>query len=305
LLLWNAGQPLTDTIEIRQAPLSAQAKPEKPCLVQLAGPSLGRKFLLEENETLIGRDEDCTIVLEMESVSRRHCRLLASEDGVAIADEGSTNGTFLNGTEVGGQTPLHTGDLIKIGVAIFKFLGAEGQGGIEAHYHDEMYRLTVLDSLTQLYNKRYATDFLEREASRSIRYERPLSLVLFDIDHFKLINDKRGHPAGDCVLRELSELMRKRIRREECLARWGGEEFALVLPDVREEQARFVADALRKLVAEHHFGGSGKPLRVTFSGGTAELRRDTGTVQTLIDAADGALYEAKRRGRNQVVAQSV
>jgi two-component system cell cycle response regulator len=293
---------LNETLDTRNSPVSlAATRLAKPCLVQLAGPYLGRKFPLDDDETLIGRDEDCSIVVELDSVSRRHCRLVSCEDGVAIADEGSTNGTFLNGTAVGGQTPLHTGDLIKVGSAIFKFLGVEGS--IEAHYHDEMYRLTVVDSLTQLYNKRYATDFLEREASRSVRHRRPISLVLFDIDHFKAINDKRGHPAGDTVLRELAEVLKKRIRREECLARWGGEEFALVLPDVGEEQARFVADALRKLVAEHRFGAV-KPLRVTFSAGVAEFRRDDGSVQALIDAADRALYEAKRRGRNQVVAKS-
>jgi diguanylate cyclase (GGDEF)-like protein len=287
----------------RDSPLKiAPGKREKACLVQLAGPSLGRKYLLEERETLIGRDEDCTIILDLDTVSRRHCRLVATDEGVAIADEGSTNGTFLNGLAVGGRTPLHTGDLIKIGGAVFKFLDAEGQG-IEAQYHDEMYRLTVVDSLTELFNKRYATDFLEREVSRAIRHQRSVSLVLFDIDHFKAINDKRGHPAGDSVLRELAELLKKRIRREECLARWGGEEFALVLPDVGEEQARFVADALRKLVSEHRFGPA-KPLRVTFSGGAAEFRPEHLGVEGLIEAADRALYEAKRRGRNQVVAQS-
>jgi two-component system cell cycle response regulator len=271
-----------------------------PCLVQLSGPTLGRKFLLEKGETLIGRDEDCTIVLELDSVSRRHCRLVSGEDGVAIADEGSTNGTFLNGAAVGGQTPLHTGDLIKIGAAIFKFLASEGC--IEAQYHEEMYLLTIQDSLTQLYNKRYATDFLEREVARAARHNRALSLVLFDIDHFKAINDKHGHSTGDSVLRELSDLLKKRIRREECLARWGGEEFALILPEAGEDQARFVADALRKLVAEHGFSTPG--LRVTFSAGAAAFRHETGTVEGLINAADKALYEAKRRGRNMVIAQS-
>ncbi|HEX4386360.1 MAG TPA: GGDEF domain-containing protein [Myxococcales bacterium] len=157
-----------------------------------------------------------------------------------------------------------------------------------------------MDSLTQLYNKRYATDFLEREVARAARHHRALSSVLFDIDHFKANNDKYGHSAGDSVLRELADLLKKRIRREECLARWGGEEFALVLPEAGEDQARFVADALRKLVAEHSFGGS--ELRVTFSAGAAAFR-DSGTVEGLIDAADKALYEAKRRGRNMVVAQ--
>jgi two-component system cell cycle response regulator len=298
------GARLDETNDtLQSSPRAAPARLEKPCLVQLAGPALGRRFLLEEAETVIGRGEDCTIVLELATVSRRHCRLVSGDEGVAITDEGSTNGTFLNGTAVGGRTPLHTGDLIKVGAAVFKFLGAEGQGHIEAQYHDEMYRLTVLDGLTQLYNKRYASDFLDREASRAIRHQRVLSLVLFDIDHFKAINDKHGHPAGDGVLLELAELLKKRIRREECLARWGGEEFALVLPDVGEEQARFVADALRKLVAEHRFGAE-KRLRVTFSAGMAEFRRETGTVEGLIGAADRALYEAKRRGRNQVVAQS-
>jgi two-component system, cell cycle response regulator len=289
---------------------------EKPCLVQLLGPSLGRKFAIDADEFDIGRDESCAIVLDLDDVSRKHCRLALRKGDVFVFDHGSTNGTFLNGAQIQAETQLRSGDLIKVGACIFKFLAVDECGAIEAQYHEEIYRLTVVDGLTQLFNKRYALDFLDREASRASRHRRPLALVLFDVDHFKAINDARGHSAGDSALRELSMLMKKRVRREECLARWGGEEFALILPEADEGQGRFVAEALRKLVSEHRFG-LGEPLHVTVSAGVSAFHegmtlpegdpkhrdRDLKVregVAAMIDAADRALYEAKRKGRNQV-----
>jgi diguanylate cyclase (GGDEF)-like protein len=293
-------QFMADTLVMRLArPQSAVSGAERPCLVQIYGPSLGRKYTLGQ-ETSIGRDETCTIPLDLETVSRRHCLLSERDGNVYVRDEGSTNGTWLNGVQIPQESPLRSGDLIKVGAAIFKYLAADEQGAIEAQYHEEIYRLTIVDGLTQLYNKRYALDFLERELARAARHRRALTLVIFDVDHFKSINDAHGHSVGDGVLRELSGLLKKRIRREECLARWGGEEFALVLPESDEGQARFVAEALRRLVAEHPFGEDSS-LRVTISAGVAEFRDADRGADAIIDAADRALYDAKRRGRNQVV----
>jgi two-component system, cell cycle response regulator len=293
---------MPDTLVMRLVkPGAAPSRTERPCLVQIYGPSLGRKFTLEGGDTSIGRDETCGIQVDIETVSHHHCRLIERDGNVYLTDEGSTNGTWLNGVEIGQEAPLRSGDLIKVGSAIFKYLAGDEQGAIEAQYHEEIYRLTIIDGLTQLYNKRYALDFLERELARASRHTRALSLVIFDVDHFKAVNDARGHSAGDAVLRELSGLLRKRVRREECLARWGGEEFALVLPESDEGQARFVAEALRRLVAEHPFCAE-EPLRVTLSAGVASYRETYRGPDGIIEAADRALYEAKHRGRNQVVA---
>src|SRR5262249_23468174 len=114
---------------------------DEACLVQIYGPALGKKFVLEKNETTIGRADNCEIVLDLDNVSRRHCSILLKPDAVALRDNGSTNGTYLNNVEVRGETPLRSGDLIKIGSAIFKFLSGGELGSIEAQYHEEIYRL--------------------------------------------------------------------------------------------------------------------------------------------------------------------
>jgi diguanylate cyclase (GGDEF)-like protein len=282
------------------ASLASEGREER-CLVQIYGPMLGKKFVLEQDETTIGRGEGCEIVLELDNVSRRHCSFLQKSDGVFLRDNGSTNGTYLNNVEVRGETPLRSGDLVKVGSAIFKFLYGGELGSIEAQYHEEIYRLTIIDGLTQVFNKRYLLEFLDREMARCLRHGRALSLVIFDIDHFKKINDAYGHLAGDYVLRELASALKSRIRKEECFARYGGEEFALVLPETGHENTVFLADKLRKLVEQHQFVFEGKRIPVTFSGGVADLTPGHADALAFIKAADARLYEAKHRGRNQVV----
>ncbi|MGZ6141781.1 MAG: diguanylate cyclase [Myxococcales bacterium] len=281
--------------------LAAALGQDEACLVQIYGPMLGKKFILEKEETSIGRGDTCEIVLELDNVSRRHCSLLLKPDGVFLRDNGSTNGTYLNNVEVRGETPLRSGDLIKVGSAIFKFLFGGELGSIEAQYHEEIYRLTIIDGLTQVYNKRYLLEFLDREMARCLRHGRALSLVLFDIDHFKKINDSYGHLAGDYVLRELASALKSRIRKEECFARYGGEEFCLVLPETGHENTVFLADKLRKIIAQHQFVFEGKHIPVTFSAGVADLEGSHENALAFIKAADARLYEAKRQGRNRVV----
>ncbi|MFN2548175.1 MAG: diguanylate cyclase [Myxococcales bacterium] len=291
----------TKVTRVTQMPGIVAPGNDEACLVQIYGPMLGKKFVLEKDETSIGRGDNCEIVLELDNVSRRHCSLLQKPDGVFLRDNGSTNGTYLNNVEIRGETPLRSGDLIKVGGAIFKFLFGGELGSIEAQYHEEIYRLTIIDGLTQVYNKRYLLEFLDREMARCARHGRALSLVLLDIDHFKKINDTYGHLAGDYVLRELASALKSRIRKEECFARYGGEEFALVLPETGHENTVFLADKLRKIIEQHQFVFEGKHIPVTFSAGVADLEGSHDNALAFIKATDARLYEAKRRGRNQVV----
>src|SRR6185312_5800506 len=173
------------------------------------------------------------------------------------SDLGSTNGTYLNDQEILHETPLRNGDLIKVGGSIFKFLYG---GNVEQLYYEEIYRMAIIDGLTQVYNKRYLLEFLEREMARCHRYARALSLIMFDIDHFKNINDSNGHLAGDYVLRELAGLVRQRIRKEECFARYGGEEFSVVMPEAGPENARRFSEKVRKLIEDHAFTFEGKDI---------------------------------------------
>ena len=276
---------------------------EDACLVQIYGPQLGKKVTLQAAETTIGRGNGCEIVVDLDNVSRRHCTLVQSELGISLRDEASTNGTYLNNVQVRGEMPLRSGDLLKVGSAIFKFLAGGELGSIEAQYHEEIYRLTIIDGLTQVHNKRYLLELLEREMSRCARHSRALSLVLMDIDRFKRINDDFGHLAGDHVLREITALMKGCVRREDCLARYGGEEFVLVLPETSRESAVFLADKLRMLVERHEFVFEGKKIPVTYSAGVVQWGSMQDSPLAFLKAADENLYEAKRQGRNQVVAQ--
>jgi diguanylate cyclase (GGDEF)-like protein len=267
------------------------------CLVQIHGPGLGRRFALMGGELTIGRDGKNGIVVDLDTVSRRHAKIVVREGRSYVADLKSTNGTYLNNKEVLEELPLRSGDYVKVGGSIFKFLSG---GDIESLYHEEIYRLTIVDGLTQINNKRFLLEFLEREIGRSQRYGRALSLLLFDIDHFKTVNDNYGHPAGDAVLREMALRIKQYVRKEECFARYGGEEFAIALPESGPENSRKFAEKVCRLIADQPFEFEGQKFSVTISVGVAELSGQMSEPIALIKIADANLYKAKKAGRNRV-----
>jgi diguanylate cyclase (GGDEF)-like protein len=173
---------------------------------------------------------------------------------------------------------------------------------VEAQYHEEIYRMTIIDGLTQAHVKRFLLEALEKEIIRARRHVRDLSFLMFDIDHFKKINDYHGHLAGDFVLKELARIVQGRIRRDEVFARYGGEEFAIVLPETNLEGARALADGLRDKVESSRFVFQNESIKVTVSVGVAMLVDTDRTSTDLIKRADEKLYEAKRGGRNKVCA---
>ncbi len=288
----------SETRVTKVSTLGANFAGGQSCLVMIYGPDLGHRYELEGEELTIGRDIANHICIDLDNVSRRHARVFKMTDKVYAEDLGSTNGTFLNDEEVKGQVPLRSGDLVKVGGAIFKFLYG---GNVESLFHEEIYRITIGDGLTQCYNKRYFMEFLEREMARGQRYGRPLSLMMFDLDHFKRVNDSHGHLAGDHVLRELAATVRGKVRKEECLARYGGEEFALVSPESGLPRVRKFAEKLRQIVADHDFSFDGKRIPVTISIGVADMNETMTDTAQFIRAADVNLYAAKKQGRNRVV----
>jgi diguanylate cyclase (GGDEF)-like protein len=194
---------------------------------------------------------------------------------------------------------LQDGDYLRVGNCIYRYLAG---GNIEAEYHEEIYRLTILDGLTQIHNQRYLTEFLEREVIRSQRHARPLSVLMFDIDKFKSINDSFGHLCGDFVLRELADIIRTSVRKEDLFARYGGEEFVLVLVETNLEEGVGVAERIRSTVACHQFRFESTPVKLTISIGVATTTGDMNmTPSHLLRTADENLYQAKRTGRNKVV----
>jgi two-component system, cell cycle response regulator len=271
------------------------------CLVLLhpPGPDIGKRTPLSKRAYIVGRDAEVDLVISRSSVSRQHSQLTQDEAGEWwVQDLGSTNGTFVNEERITRRC-LTDGDQVRFGDAIFKFLSG---ANIESAYHEEIYRMTILDGLTGIHNKRYFLEFLERELAGAHRHRHPLSLVMFDVDHFKKVNDERGHLAGDHVLKEIATRIRPRIRREDLYARYGGEEFACILASTNLDGAVQFAEHIRGLIADKNIVFDGQPFTVTISLGVATVWNEPGVdLLTLIKRADDNLYTAKRSGRNKVV----
>ena len=267
------------------------------CIVQIYGGEIGKRVAFDTDEITIGRDDDNTIVVELSTVSRHHARLLQMARTYHVEDLDSTNGSFINGDRVTSLRELRSGDLLKVGGAVFKFI--EG-GNIEALYHEEIYRLTIIDGLTQIPNKRHLMDFLDRELARSRRHQRPLHLAMLDVDHFKKVNDEMGHVAGDTVLRGIAQILQSEVRRDELAARFGGEEFTIVLPETDLAGAIAFCERVRETVASHTFRDNDREINVTVSMGLAGVEPEFDSDQ-FIAAADRRLYSAKASGRNCVV----
>lgn len=166
--------------------------------------------------------------------------------------------------------------------------------------YDLLKETAVHDQLTGLYNRHYLSDMLASKVAHAMRHEVPLSIILVDIDHFKNINDAYGHLIGDEVLREVSALIRQSARQEDIAARFGGEEFILVLESCTLEDARIKAEGLRKEIEKYYPQG----LDVTASFGVIQLDKEINSVTQFLDLADQALYKAKNEGRNRVVVVS-
>jgi two-component system cell cycle response regulator len=269
---------------------------KEAALVTLYGQDLGRRFVLQKSEVVIGRSSKCDIRIDQESVSRNHASLLNNGRSVVLRDLGSTNGTLVNDQQVD-EYVLRHGDLIKIGRTVFKFIAG---GDIEQLYHEEIYRLTTTDGLTQIFNKRYFLEQLEREMGRCQRYGRTLTLSMLDVDHFKEVNDTFGHLIGDQVLKQLATLLQGRIRREDLLARYGGEELVVALPELGLAQGLLLAEQLRHLVESHRFRVGDIDIKLTISIGVVQLKTGLLDPNALLREVDAKLYEAKARGRNRV-----
>ena len=281
------------------------------CLIQMNGPNPGRRYVISDDHTLIGRSATCDIEVNQEAstVSNRHAEILRREpDTLIVRDLGSTNGTFVNGRAVQ-EHELTNNDLVHVGDLIFKvLLGSD----VETSYHEEMYRLLTRDTLTQLYNKRYLQECLDRELRRALRHNTSLSIVVFDIDHFKELNDQHGHVVADQVLQRLSDRLFQVLRYSDIPARYGGDEFVMLLPELDVTSAAFVAERLRRLICNDPFLVDGTEVHTAISVGVADYRECDVSLTpgddpvdayalALFHLADQRLLRAKAEGKNRVV----
>jgi diguanylate cyclase (GGDEF)-like protein len=272
------------------------APPGGASVIVIYGPQLGKRLQLGTAAFEIGRSGRCDLPIDQESVSRHHARISFDGRDYWIQDLGSTNGTFVGDTSVQKQR-LADGEQIRIGRSILKFMTGEN---VEVQYHEEIYRLMTIDGLTQIHNRRYFNEALEREMNRSQRYQRNLSLIMLDIDFFKRVNDTFGHLAGDHLLRHIASIVKPRLRRDDIFARTGGEEFAVLLPEIPLDGARITAEKIRRIVETSQLVYEQQTMRCTVSLGVAGLRADYATPEDFYKAADAFLYQAKQAGRNRV-----
>ena len=273
-------------------------KRDRAYLVVLAGASVGEMYKVETDKTVIGRGQKAHIRLLDDGISREHAQVVVEGNKVFLQDLGSTNGTFCNGIKVD-RKELADGDKILVGsTTILKFTYHDN---LDEIFQKQMYESALRDGLTKAFNKKYFTDRLESELTFAIRHSSALALVMFDIDHFKKVNDTYGHQAGDYVLSEMSTLLTTTLRAEDVFARYGGEEFAVICRGIDLSQAQVVAERMRKAVEKHRFVHEGTVIPVTISVGVTGLPDPVvKDASDLVSRADKALYQSKHGGRNRV-----
>jgi two-component system cell cycle response regulator len=291
--------PADEQTRLFEAPKApAGGKRDRAYLVVLAGASVGEMYKVEGDKVIIGRGQKAHIRLFDDGISREHAQIVIEGNQIILQDLGSTNGTFCNGLKVD-RRELVDGDKILVGsTTILKFTYHDN---LDEMFQRQMYESALRDGLTKAFNKKYFTDRLESEFTFSTRHSSPLALVLFDIDHFKRVNDTHGHQAGDHVLFEISALLSSALRAEDVFARYGGEEFAVICRGSDESQAQVVGERLRKAVENNRFVYDGTVIPVTISVGIAVLPNPAvKDASDIVAFADQALYKSKNAGRNRV-----
>ncbi|HEX9508704.1 MAG TPA: GGDEF domain-containing protein [Myxococcales bacterium] len=265
---------------------------------------IGRMHKLDKSEVVLGRSSECQFQVDDDGISRRHAKVCIAPDGkFQVIDLGSTNGTYLNGTRVDAAV-LKDGDKIQIGSnTVVKF---SLQDQLDEQYQRSIYESATRDGLTRIFNKKYFLDTLRKEFAYCLRHRVPLSVLMFDVDHFKKINDNHGHQAGDYVLARIAQRINETIRTEDVFSRYGGEEFAIMLRESTEEQGYICAERCRRAIDGADFVFGNTPMRVTISLGIASLLdSDYTNPEDLIASADRYLYRAKKAGRNRVEAKLI
>jgi two-component system, cell cycle response regulator len=280
--------------------------PSRPCLLLYSGADAGQRFDLEPGSHVIGRVAEAQVRVEGSGISRQHARLEVEGSRVTLQDLGSANGTLVNEESIDGPTVLQDGDLVRVGNVVLRF---HSRNNLDLLLHDKIYEQATVDAGTGAFNRKFLLDTLRQSFPKARAAGRPLSVICYDLDHFKKVNDTYGHAAGDTVLRITTTIARAELRGSDRLARVGGEEFTILLENTPATGALELAERLRKSIAgfpielpNPDLGRSSRPVEhyQTISLGVAELSADMINEQALLEAGDRALYAAKRKGRNQV-----
>jgi two-component system, cell cycle response regulator len=299
----DASTRTTDATIAVAPPSNPALQGTRAVLTVVSGPSTGRMFSVAVGgeETLIGRGREAQVRTDDGGASRAHARLVQVPTGAYVLEDlGSTNGTFVDGLRIE-RAELKSGDRIHIGPnVVVSFAIVAAQAERVAH---QLYESSVRDPLTRAYNRRYLVDRLASEFAYARRHKTYLALIILDLDHFKDINDTHGHLAGDEVLRDVAALVQRLVRAEDVFARFGGEEFVLLVRGIEHGNVGRFAERVRTSVERLEMSYEAAALHVTVSLGyasTSELPEDQRDSESLLRLADERLYEAKTAGRNRV-----
>ncbi len=264
----------------------------------ITGNDAGSVIELSESSYILGRGRRADLRIDCNRISRTHARLTRVGETVVLEDLASKNGTWVDGNRLCGAHELVEGQRIGIGDVVMRLSLLDKSELVSAHATADAARK---DPITRCFNRSYFDQRLLAEVARAQREDRTISLLMLDLDHFKTINDRFGHAAGDATLRAVGQTLATATRFEDVVARYGGEEFAVLLPGTTPLGAALLAQRMRSAIAELTIEVDAHVLRATASLGVASLERGhRGSPEALVRAADDALYAAKHSGRNRV-----
>lgn len=273
----------------------------EPYLIIVAGKNVGKLYnLTHHDEFTAGRSQECEVWIEDQTISRKHFKIKKRGKDYELIDLNSTNGTYLNNKRVKSAV-LKAGDKIQISKDTI----------IQFDYFDENRKISeqkrwemgVKDPVTGAYNKSHFLQRISEEFSFGFRQNLPLSILMLDIDFFKMINDKYGHLAGDKVLKEIAAVISRIIRSDDVFCRYGGEEFVIIMRNTDCQNAVNLAERIRRRIEETDIEYEDQKIKVTISIGVAtSVDKNFKDYVQLISEADRYLYKSKGAGRNRVSA---
>ena len=266
----------------------------------ISGPRTGLSFQLEPQTGInLGRAPDSDIQIVDTGISRNHITMRFDGSSVIVEDLNSANGTYINGTKLTGKIEIKNGDQIAIGVSTVLKFSLNNQ--LDTEYKDYIEEQLSKDILTKAYNRKAFAHFLNSTFIAAKRDFSSVCLFMIDVDNFKSINDTHGHQVGDKILKHIADKLIKTVRSADIVCRYGGDEFAIVCPNISSLSGLQLAEQVRSNIESMRFTVDNTQISTTLSIGVSNFPdNDIQCVSQFIAYADKAMYKAKRKGRNQI-----